>query len=156
MQAEDLLYLLQWKNGSPLSQKKSGIYEAAKDNLHTLNSFREKQSFESDDVVELFSVVSDIIKTGLIWRVFLMHVTRPDDFPMFDQHVYRAFIFLQDGEITDRSFSEKDIKLYLDYSSFVTKVKEETSLDWRTIDKAFFAFGKFIKEYKRQITKSMK
>lgn len=155
LEAEDLLYLLQWKNAGPLSQKKMGIYNAAKENLDRLNGFRKKQSIDSDEVVELFSVVSDIIRTGLIWRVFLMHVTRPDDFPMFDQHVYRAFTFLQEGQITDRSFSEKDINLYLDYFSFVRKVEEETSLDLRTIDKAFFAFGKFIKEYKRQITKSL-
>jgi hypothetical protein len=153
---EDLLYLLEWKNGKPLSKKKQLIYENAKKNLDGLMKYRKLEKFKADYLSELYSLVSEIVRTGLIWRIFLMHVARPDVFPLFDQHVYRTYFFLKNGEITDKTLTEDDMKLYQEYYSYVTKLGDETSLGLRTIDKAFFAFGKFLKEHKGGITRTLK
>jgi hypothetical protein len=147
---EGLLYLLEWKNGNPLSGKKMQIYRVAVENLDRLMGFRLRGSIGGEDVVELLRLVSGIIRTGLIWKIFLMHITRPEDFPMFDQHVYRAYCFLENGEITETSFTESDFGLYHQYRSFVIDLSEKEKIDLRTIDKALFAFGRFIKEYKAQ------
>jgi len=153
---EDLLYLLEWKNAKPLSQKKQLIYEKAKKNLDRLMKYRNLGRFKADHEFELYSLVSEIVRTGLIWKIFLMHVARPDDFPLFDQHVYRSYYFLKNGEIIDRTLTEDDKNLYQEYFSYVTKIRDDTSLDLRTIDKALFAFGKFLKEHKGGITKTLK
>ncbi len=153
---EDLLYLLEWKNANPLSQKKQLIFENAKQNLDKLMKYRKLNRFKADHVHELYSLVSEIVRAGLIWKIFLMHLARPDEFPIFDQHVYRAYFFLKSAEITDRTFTKDDINLYREYFSYVTKLRNETSLDLRTIDKGLFAFGRFLKEHKEGITKTLK
>ena len=76
---------------------------------------------------------------------FLLHIIDPDKFPIFYQHVYRAYNFLVNRSIKEISDSNKaKLICYDQYSKFFNKLKSESN-DPRKIDKALWAFGKFLK-----------
>ena len=82
---------------------------------------------------------------GAIWRIFWLHCWRPARFPIYDQHVHRAMVFIKTGgrgEIptTDRLKITAYLERYLPFHSTFAP------LDPRETDKALWAFGKFLKE----------
>jgi len=39
-----------------------------------------------------------------IWQIFLLHIIDPTNYPIFDQHVYRAHYYLEHRTIIDEKF----------------------------------------------------
>lgn len=111
--------------------------EQMKANIEIILDFRKSNpSFQ-----ELYNFSRRIFKSGVVYPVFLIHVCKPEDYPIFDQHVFRAFIFLITGKITDKP---KEIKDYLNYRKFVFKIHKQHNINLRDIDKALMAFGQFL------------
>lgn len=82
---------------------------------------------------------------GMIWKIFTLHILHPDKFPIFDQHVYRAMIYLKTGEIKEipsknRNKQQSYIKEYLHFYN-----EEHGYYEDRKLDKALFSFGRFLK-----------
>lgn len=88
-------------------------------------------------------------KLSTVWQTFLMHIIQPDQFPIFDQHVYRAYAYLQTGQGKElKGTITTQLTYYAEYCSFFDQVSRECpNLSPRSLDKAFWAFGKFIKQY---------
>jgi hypothetical protein len=92
---------------------------------------------------------------GAIFRIFWLHCWHPRRFPIYDQHVHRAMIFIQHGwvEELDRYSDQKKIELYLHcYIPFFeafghVEIPFDLELDGvpgRKVDRALMAFGKSI------------
>jgi hypothetical protein len=133
-----ILELFTWKNGTPLSKRK----HASVMRNYVAKSAELARIPQNESAAKLLSNFS---KGGAIWRIFWLHCWQPRRFPIYDQHVHRAMRFFQAGipeEIggTDRA----KVRSYLD--SYMQFHSEFNGLDPRLVDKALWAFGKFLNE----------
>jgi len=81
---------------------------------------------------------------GAIWNIFYLHILDTNKYPIYDQHTYRAMIYLQTKKIIE--ISNNDKKKYESYIyEYIPFVKSFNNTNHRKIDKALFAFGQFLK-----------
>jgi len=142
LQGDNIRALLEWKNGKPLSEDKNQIVSMIIQNLNKFNEFRALTVVTDEDFNQFWSLISTIVKSKLVWRVFLLHIARPTDYPMVDQHVLRAYYFLTQRSGTK---SEETLKTYLSYKEFFFNLAKESGKEFRELDKALMAFGQFLK-----------
>jgi hypothetical protein len=132
--------LFRWKNGSQLSERKRRSVEtnyiARLDEISALPPQTDAETF-----LRQFS------NGGAVWRIFLLHCWQPERFPIYDQHVHRAMAYIQTEqreEITGWSDARKItayIQRYLPFHRTFSKI------DHRSLDRALWSFGKFIKNW---------
>ena len=136
--------LYQWKNntGETLAAPKAASVE--KNIVAHIDVIQQLAvTWDDDTFVQYFG------EMRTIWQTFLMHIIQPDLFPIFDQHVYRAYAYLQWGEVSELKGTVKhQIALYETYQRFFKEIQSTSQCPPRSLDKAFWAFGKFIKQYK--------
>jgi hypothetical protein len=143
---EDLRELFFWKNGMKLSGKKSVIVNDICKEINLINEL--KQSHPE----YVISSLPKFMNRDSVWQIFLLHIIRPDYFPIFDQHTYRAYQYIKTGfihEITElKDLSEFYQSTYLTFiheKLINTNTVEERIRKVGVIDRALFAFGKFLK-----------
>ncbi len=133
-----ILDLYRWKNGTPLSDKKQASIH--RNFIQRRNELAQCQPNDSaNDFLARFS------KGGAIWRIFWFHCWQPDRFPIYDQHVHRAMTFIETGATEEiPQYDPQKIEAYINrYLPFHARF---AAIDGRTVDKALWAFGKFINE----------
>lgn len=138
----NLRKLFEWKNktGENLTAKKEATVDGLINKIDDLNIL-----LVSWDEV-LFK--QQFGKISAVWQTFLMHIIQPNQFPIFDQHVYRAYTYLQTGKADELTSTNKQkLRHYEVYRSFFDAVRHESGCNPRHLDKAFWAFGKFLKQY---------
>lgn len=137
-----LLLLFEWKNGSVLSGHKRKSFEKnILSKIKIINTL--KTRFDFDIFKKEFENVSTI------WKIFLLHIIKPDTYPIFDQHVFRAMSYIKFGIITEiPSDSKEKERIYVvDYVVFFNKFRAEMPniCESKKIDEALWSFGKFLK-----------
>ena len=142
LQKNNIIPMLEWKNGRPLSDAKKQIAFKIVKNLQELNRFRSLKEVDAEHFDRFWSFISGIVRTGLVWKVYLLHIARPDDYPIVDQHVLRAHHFLVHGEITD---PDQTLETYNSYRDFFFKIAKESGKEFREVDKALMSFGQYLK-----------
>ena len=127
-----------WKNGTPLSELKR------KSVLRNFVARRgELDQIPRDEAPA--ALLSRFDEGGAIWRIFWLHCWQPTRFPIYDQHVHRAMRFIQAGvleEIPDTG--PQKIHTYL--NSYMAFHAGFDAIGYRLVDKALWAFGKFLSE----------
>lgn len=144
----DLTELYKWKNGGNLSSKKEiSLKTKILKKIEIINEL--KMDFQSKKFNQSFEEVS------AIWKIFLLHIITPKEYPILDQHVARAYYFLTGGIIKEIPFSNKNkvIFYYNNYLKFFNEIAQNTKLNRKKIDEALFMFGKFIKTYPKLFDK---
>ena len=96
LEVEDLINLYTWKNGTLLSGfnengEHQGKFKGLNKNILSkiLHINELKKNFDLNVFDKEFGKVS------FVWKVFLMHIIQPDFYPIYDQHIHRAYLFLQ-------------------------------------------------------------
>ena len=157
---KDLKDFYKWKNGSDLSEKKgSSLEKKILSKLHLINKFKQDFNNKSNknDTIDKFSI--EFKDVSFVWKIFLLHIISPNNYPIYDQHVHRAYLFLNRDESfknIENTISEKEkCKFYFNiYLPFINrKIEENNEFKIQDIDKAFFSFGQFLKKYKIQLEK---
>jgi hypothetical protein len=144
-----LLALFEWKNGSKLSKGKKKSFEAKisiSSKLDIINSL--KSHFELKKFLEEFKEVSTI------WKIFLLHIIKPARYPIFDQHVYRAFYYIKNFKVRELSYDnkEKEKEYFEDYLPFFKQIQGGHPI--KKLDESLWSFGKFLKgNYRKMIVK---
>ena len=141
LEKDNVKLLFEWKNNNQLSAKKDIIVNKINDRISKLNDFRRLPKTTQSEFDDFWSFVSSIIGSGIVYKVFVFHISRPDDYPMVDQHVLRGWHFLKTGKIEEL---KKSPELYLEYRTFVLDMAKQTNRSLREIDKALMAFGQFL------------
>lgn len=141
----DLKNLFVWKNGMPLSSKKEKSFEEKiSKKLSLINQL--KSNWNEEIFYQEFDNLS------AVWKIFLLHIITPEQYPIFDQHVFRAFKYItehvKDAELPLYEVAKLKI-YYKNYLPFYLNCKERmgevyTSKD---LDDALWLFGKFLNEY---------
>lgn len=131
-------------------QKVTFIRRKILSKIEIINELR-KHDFKLDDFFESFKDVS------AVWKIFLLHIINPDRYPIYDQHIHRAFRYLNNLDyrnIDHKSISDKNkIEFYTgEYLPFIESViQPHKNIDIKKIDEALFTFGKFIKDFSEKI-----
>ena len=129
--------LYKWKNGS------EHISEKKQQSIRTiyLPKLGELPVLTTPDSGKLYV---QNLHGGAIWDIFWLHCVNPPLFPIFDQHTFRAMAKidgLTPAEIPDTR--NKKLQIYFDqYIPFVQRFQNQKP---RQIDKALFAYGRFLK-----------
>lgn len=139
---ENVQFLFEWKNNKPLSKKKQKTVDQIIENIFELNKFRQLPVISKEEFRKFWIFISMIIKHGMIWRVFLLHITRPQDYPIFDQHVLRAWNYIKNDKIEEL---DKTLEFYNEYRIFFFDLASKFEPDHRKVDQALMAFGQFLK-----------
>jgi len=142
LSVEDIENLYKWKNGGTLSQRKEASLHGkilSEERLMIINYL--KSNFDLNKFQQGFRDVS------AIWKIFLLHIIAPQEYPIFDQHVYRAYYFLTHQQLNEipNSNPQKEEIYFKNYAVFFRDVLEKTSCNQKKIDEALWAFGKFLK-----------
>jgi hypothetical protein len=134
---ERIMEWFNWKNGMKrMSQKKlRSVQRNFIDRRAELDTIPRDAS--AKDLLDRFA------DGGVIWRIFWIHRWQPERFPILDQHVYRAMRFIQGAVIEEiPNADRRKIETYInDYLPFYVGFG---GLDLRSVDKALWAFGKFL------------
>lgn len=132
--------LYEWKNGTPLSNlKRESLNKKVLSKIEAINDFKASQSIMLNEVYKEFDNVS------AVWRLFLLHIIKPKEYPIYDQHIHRAFQFINDLPSDGITNGIKDIEKLEWYKGiYYPFVKRIEIQDIKKMDEAFFAFGKFL------------
>ena len=133
-----ILDLFRWKNGTPLSNRK-----LASVNRNFIQRRQELIQLPPEENVTNF--LNLFINGGAIWRIFWLHCWQPDRFPIYDQHVHRAMTFIQTGVAEEiPQYDPRKVEAYI--NRYLPFHSQFAAIDGRSVDKALWSFGKFLKE----------
>jgi len=139
---KDITELYLWKNNICFSSKKEIAVKKYLKNIKYINELKQsKKAIDKDEFKKVFGEFE-------IWTIFLLHIIKPDEFPIFDQHVCRAFNYIKHKKIKEIPKSPRELEevYYTEYLPFFKKILKDNNLeDKRTLDKALWAFGKSLK-----------
>lgn len=83
---------------------------------------------------------------GFIWALFAAHVCKPSVYPLYDQHVWRAFRSIA-GDGTERPESApNEWPGFLQYSEFFKQLRRELAVPYWKLDQALWVYGKSLKK----------
>lgn len=142
----DIIKLYGWKNGTwkdddkNLSAKKLKSLETKIiSKLDIINKLKQEEEFDIDYFFKEFENVSTV------WKVFLLHIIKPTIYPIYDQHIHRAYLYINrlDYKNINANMSDrKKLDFYL--NEYLPFVKRMNITDLKAMDEAFFAFGQFL------------
>lgn len=139
-EVNDIHNLYVWKNGMELSNKKKySLDSKVKSKIKTINDYKINEDWSIEDFQNEFGDLS------AVWKIFLLHIIKPKVYPIYDQHINRTYNYIHKLPYTDISanMSNKD-KEYFYFNTYLNFIKEQSDLNLKKFDEAFFAFGKFI------------
>jgi hypothetical protein len=155
--AQNLTRLLRWKDphhltdkilSGPNKGKKNKMVEAALDSLKVLNMFRRDSISEN----ETLTALANVFESGVVFRVFMLHVAKPHVFPIADQHIFRAYGVHKGVNAGDSWATYQGYRSYFSEIALSMEVTESLARirDLKRIDNALMTFGRFLKEYSSQ------
>ncbi len=138
---DDIQKLYKWKNGMTLSARKDeSLTHKILVERDTINNFKLESNFKIDNFKTKFSHIS------LVWQVFLLHIINPAKFPIYDQHVHRAYNFIHELEYRGINFADLTNKAKEEFyfEKYLTFVSNRGDIDLKIFDEAMWSFGKFL------------
>jgi len=133
-----ILDLYRWKNGTPLSDRK--LASVHRNFIQRRNELAQLQPNEG-----VHDFLARFANGGPIWRIFWLHCWRPHQFPIYDRHVHRAMAFIENGVREEiPQYEPRTIEAYI--ARYLPFHAQFSAIDGREVDKALWAFGKFINE----------
>jgi hypothetical protein len=133
-----ILDWFEWKNGRPLSaQKRNSVLK------NFVARTGELESIPANETpTQILNRFSD---GGAIWRIFWLHCWQPTRFPIYDQHVHRAMRFIESGVLDEIPTNDRE-KILAYTEQYLPFHALFDGFPHRVVDKALWAFGKFIGE----------
>ena len=147
LKEENIEPLFLWKYGKKLFQNEINISTNVKNRINELNEFRKITKLNWNYFEDFYNQVAlKCVKTKApVISLFIVHIAQPFKYPIIDQHVVRAYKYLS-AEDKSHVRPEEYIKLYKNYIDFFNELSTKSKLSFRNIDKALWAFGKFLKD----------
>lgn len=144
---ENLIDLYHWKNGMTLKGsggKEKSLEEKIIKRIQLINSYKKESQ------VDLKQFNRDFSDVSAVWRIFLLHIIKPKEYPIYDQHIHRAYNFIHDLEwqkITNTISDKAKLEFY--FNTYLQFVNELDYSNLKELDEAFFAFGQFLNTRKQ-------
>jgi hypothetical protein len=137
----DIQNLYVWKNGMRLSDlKQKSLEQNILRKLHMINWFKSNENVDLENFRKEFNTLSTV------WKIFLLHIIKPNQYPIYDQHIHRTFLFIHERDHTNLSntyINNKDKETFY-FKEYLPFIKNNNIKDIKKLDEAFFAFGQFL------------
>lgn len=119
--------------------KKISLKKNVTDKLVLINTYKSQEKFDVEEFKVAFKPMS------AVWKIFLLHLIKPEYYPIYDQHIHRAYLYIHQKDYSDikntiSNIAKEDF-YFKKYLEFVHSI-EGCSL--KQIDEALFAFGRFL------------
>ncbi len=137
---EDIQQLFIWKNGMKLSKiKQSSLEKNIIAKIIIINSYKNDKNFNLNNFNFNFKNLS------AVWKIFLLHIIKPESYPIYDQHIHRAYNFIHKIPYKEISNTISNIdKENFYFSTYLPFIQNLKVFGLKNIDEAFFSFGQFI------------
>lgn len=139
--------LYQWKNGTGdnVSNKKMRTIDEFWNKIDVLRNLQANFDWNQ------FEIEFNPTKSSSIWKCFLLHLINNNQYPLFDQHVYRSFKFITNGVIEEIPNSHKrKYEIFRDdYCDWFNSIKKKYGLNSKKMDESLFSFGRMLKSIKK-------
>ncbi len=138
---DDIQNLFIWKNGMDLSAKKQQSMDSKiKFKIREINNMKLQADFKLEHFLSEFNNLT------AVWKIFLLHIIKPLQYPIYDQHINRAYNFVHDQEYRHISAikmtcSAKETFYFNTYLGFTGS---QGNINLKKLDEAFFALGQFL------------
>ena len=144
---DDLVALMRWKAGARHVVRAERF--ARQIPLEALNELHAQRETSDSDLRDFYSrVAKPLTKTqySIIWPIFVCHIARPDDVPIYDVNVWLAWLYIT-GELGGQHFAQTPRKFdtYMEYRRFFLELVRASGATPRETDKALMAFGQFLR-----------
>jgi hypothetical protein len=136
---QTLTGLFRWKIGRRFAQTHLPLVQK-----HFISRIEEARNLA--DKVPPDEFLNKFSDGGPIYRIFWLHVWN-NAFPIYDMHVHRAMAYIDTGRIEEPPNGGKAIFNYLD--RYLPFYRRFAGIDHRQVDRALWAFGKFIKQWEK-------
>ena len=140
---KDILQLFEWENQAGLGRIRA---EAIKDKIYPHLEYINDMKFE--DLINLDEFHSKFETVQAVSRTFLLHIMKPEVYPLYDQNIHVAYNFIHgiDSDIYPFPKRPEDkIKFYFrKLIPFIESVRGSLSL--KKIDEALNSYGQMIKK----------
>ncbi|MDY0340541.1 MAG: hypothetical protein RBS17_04950 [Coriobacteriia bacterium] len=146
-QEADLIALMRWKAGAWHAARAEHF--ARQIPLDALNEFHAQPELSDSDLQGFYSrFAKPLTKTqySIIWPIFVCHIARPDDVPIYDVNVWLAWLYIA-GELREQHFAQtpRKFETYVEYRRFFIELVGISGATPRDTDKALMAFGQFLR-----------
>jgi hypothetical protein len=139
---QDIQDLYKWKNGMKLSVlKQKSLDTKIKAKLTIINDFK------NSDNLDLEAFKQEFKNLTAVWKIFLLHIIKPKEHPIYDQHIHRTLLFIHDKDfsnLSNTSINNKAKELFY-FKEYLPFIKSNNIKDLKKLDEAFFGFGQFLK-----------
>jgi hypothetical protein len=163
---QNIKRLLRWKSPRRLTEKILSGPNEGNNNKKVLSVIKKTDSinkFRQSKInyIDYKTETEKIFPSGFVWQIFLFHISRPFEYPIADQNVFRAFSTQKHTAIPEDWVGYTH---YIDYffqiaiSSGIIAEKpkghepniKEIVKRLKKVDNALFAFGQFLSSYGRK------
>ena len=136
----DIQNLYKWKNGMKLSVlKQKSLDTKIKAKLTIINTFKNSETID----LEAFKIEFKNLTT--VWKMFLLHIIKPNKCPIYDQNIHRAFLFIHNEDWSNiRNTMSNKAKEKFYFERYLPFIAAQNIKDLKKLDEAFFAFGQFL------------
>ncbi len=97
--SDSLIAMFEWKNGT--GDKIAGLKSVVLSGFVTKKPKLEKLLQSPVLDWQAFEEEFEPQKSSAIWKIFLLRLLYPKQYPIFDQHVHRSFCFFTEGKIKE-------------------------------------------------------
>ena len=107
--------------------------------IDIVNNLRAASNFDLEYFLKEFKQVS------VVWKVFLLHILKPNRFPIYDQHIHRAYRFInnQSSKGIKASMNES-VKLKFYFEEYYPFVRQSKITDLKKMDEAFLLLASLL------------
>ncbi|MBO3116513.1 hypothetical protein J4050_07125 [Winogradskyella sp. DF17] len=137
----DIQNLYKWKNGMKLSVlKQKSLDTKIISKLSIINALKNDANLD----IEYFK--NEFRNISAVWKIFLLHIIKPNQYPIYDQHIHRAFLFIHNKDwsnISNTSINNKTKEQFY-FERYLPFIESHSINDLKKLDEAFFAFGQFL------------
>jgi len=148
---ENVRRLLRWKYPRTMTDPKKKTGERNPTVVKVLSNLQMINKFRNGGISaeEMRLTAEQVFDSGIVFRVFLLHIAKPHAYPIGDQYVFRAYS-LHTGRPEPKTW-----ETYAEYSDYFGRIAQAMAIprtvnnlrNLKRIDNALFAFGEFIKRY---------
>lgn len=140
--------LFSWKNGMTLvgSINKEKAY-----NNKILAKLPEINGYKQSEAIDIEAFKTDFKDVSAVWKIFLPHIIKPKLYPIYDQHIHRAYNFIHGEPWKEiRNTMPDGDKLEFYFKTYLPFVQKQGVEDLKALDEALFAFGQFLNTRKQK------
>jgi hypothetical protein len=139
-----------WKKEAPVGYD---VWQNISNNLSKI-AIKIPSKFPEDRKPDIVSELESKTGFGFVWAIFVLHCIYPEVYPLYDQHVYRAFRHIVTNGEEFTQLAPSNWIEYMKYRNFFVQLVTNTSLAFWEVDRALWAFGKYLNQVHKKVPES--